>query len=469
MDAVLNFLSYFFWVALALGILVFIHELGHFLFARLFGMRVDAFSIGFPPVVWRKQIGETEYRIGAVPLGGYVKIAGMIDESMDTDFMESEPKPDEFRSKPVWQRIVVISGGVVFNMIFAFLIFIGLALFYGRAYVPAESVRGVYVADSSVAYNMGVRTGDRIVGVNGERLDRFDDILSPQALSANPYLMSVERGGDTLTMEGPDRLVSELSSTQAKGGLEAFGFSIEPSQIGATVPGSPAEEAGLRGGDRIVAIDSQDVAYWGELVAAVQRADGGSIFFRWSRPDSLVLADDPSPVAQEGGFVFYEATLTPEEKGDGSYAIGVYPDPSAINVEHESYGLIDGVEAGVHEAWALTSFYAVFVGRLITGRENFRESVGGPLIIAKTTKEAADTGARGFWNIVAVLSIALAIFNILPIPVLDGGHLVFLIYEGITRREPSVKFRMVVQQVGFVLLLAFMAFVIFNDAVRWFG
>jgi len=193
------------------------------------------------------------------------------------------------------------------------------------------------------------------------------------------------------------------------------------------------------------------------------------MFFRWSRPDSLALADGPAPVAQEGGFAFYEATLTPEEKGDGSYAVGVYADPSAILVEHERYGLIDGVKAGFHEAWALTSFYAEFVGRLITGRENFRESVGGPLIIAKATKEAADSGARGFWNIVAILSIALAIFNILPIPVLDGGHLVFLIYEGITRREPSIKFRMVVQQVGFVLLLAFMAFVIFNDAVRWFG
>ncbi len=469
MDALLNFLSYFFWVALALGILVFIHEMGHFLFARLFGMRVDAFSIGFPPVIYRKQIGATEYRIGAVPLGGYVKIAGMIDESMDADFAESEPQPDEFRSKPVWQRMLVISGGVIFNMILAFVIFIGLALWYGKAYVPADQVEGLYVADSSVAYNMGLRTGDRIVNLNGDRLERLDDIIAPEALSANPYSVTVERGTESLTLEGPDRLVSELSSTQARGGFEAFGFSIEPAQIGATVPGSPAEEVGLRGGDRIVAIDSQQVAFWGELVAAIQQAEGNPLALRWSRPDSLVESDDPTPVAQEGGFAYYEASITPEVQGDGSYVVGIYPDPSAIVVEHENYGLVDGVSAGVQEAWSLTKFYGAFVGRLITGRENVRESVGGPLIIAKTTKEAADAGGRGFWNIVAVLSIALAIFNILPIPVLDGGHLVFLIYEGITRREPSVKFRMVVQQVGFVLLLAFMAFVIFNDAVRWFG
>lgn len=469
MDAVLNFLSYFFWVALALGILVFIHELGHFLFARLFGIRVDAFSIGFPPVIWRKQRGETEYRLGAVPLGGYVKIAGMIDESMDTDFAESEPQPDEFRSKPVWQRMLVISGGVIFNMILAFLIFIGLALWYGKAYVPAESVAGVYVADSSVAYNMGMRTGDRIVGLNGAPLDRFDDLLAPQALSANPYRVEVERGSETLILEGPDRLISELSSTQAEGGFEAFGFSIEPAQISAVVPGSPAEDAGIRGGDRIVAIDSQSVSFWGELVMIVQAGEGRPMQFRWARPDSLWREIDPSPEFQEGGYAYYESTITPDENADGSYAVGVFVDPTSIMVEHENYGLIEGVGAGVNEAWSLTTFYAQFVGRLITGRENVRESVGGPLIIAKTTKEAADNGARGFWNIVAVLSIALAIFNILPIPVLDGGHLVFLIYEGITRREPSVKFRMVVQQVGFVLLLAFMAFVIFNDAVRWFG
>ncbi len=469
MDAVLNFLSYFFWVALALGILVFIHELGHFLFARLFGMRVDAFSIGFPPVVWRKQIGATEYRLGAVPLGGYVKIAGMIDESMDTEFAKNEPQPDEFRTKPVWQRMLVISGGVIFNMILAFVIFIGLALWYGKAYVPADSVEGVYVADSSIAYNMGARTGDRIVGLNGGKLDRVDDLLSPEALSARPFSVTVERGDDSLTLEGPDRLISELSSTQASGGFEAFGFSIEPSQIGATVPGSPAADAGLRGGDRIVAIDSQRISFWGELVATIQAANGASMTFRWSRPDSLVATDGPEPVAQEGGYAYYEATISPEANPSGTFTVGIYPDPSAITVEHENYGLVEGVSAGFQEAWSLTTFYASFVGRLITGRENVRESVGGPLIIAKTTKEAADSGGRGFWHIVAVLSIALAIFNILPIPVLDGGHLVFLIYEGITRREPSVKFRMVVQQVGFVLLLVFMVFVIFNDAVRWFG
>ena len=140
MEAIIDVLSYFFWVALALGILVFIHEMGHFLLARLFGMRVDAFSIGFPPVVWRKQWGETEYRLGAVPLGGYVKIAGMIDESLDTDSIDREPQPDEFRSKPVWQRMLVISGGVIFNLILAFIIFIGLTYWYGEAYRPLDTV-----------------------------------------------------------------------------------------------------------------------------------------------------------------------------------------------------------------------------------------------------------------------------------------------------------------------------------------
>ncbi|MEM8559717.1 MAG: site-2 protease family protein, partial [Bacteroidota bacterium] len=171
MEFLLTAFSYVFWVVIALGILVFVHELGHFLAARAFGMRVDKFSIGFPPKLFGKKVGDTEYVIGATPLGGYVKIAGMIDESMDADFVGSEPQPDEFRSKPVWQRIVVITAGVIFNLIFAWLVYIGLAWGYGDSYIPAENVEQVYVAEGSIAYEMGLRTGDRVVAVNGDPLE----------------------------------------------------------------------------------------------------------------------------------------------------------------------------------------------------------------------------------------------------------------------------------------------------------
>lgn len=461
MDAVLNILSYVFWLALALGILVFIHELGHFLFARLFGMRVDAFSIGFPPVVWKKKMGATEYRLGAVPLGGYVKIAGMIDESMDEDFVDSEPQPDEFRSKPVWQRMLVISGGVIFNLILAFLIFIGLALWYGEAYLPAENVTGVYVEDSSVAYEMGLRTGDRIVAVNGEPLERFTDALSPDAFATDPYRLTVDRGGQTVELTGPDKIISRISRA------ERFGVEFSPSVLGLVADDSPAQAAGLQAGDRILTINDQEAGQWPQLTALVQASEGAPLAVTYTRPDSL--QDGPRSTSIVDGIPVYETTVTPEAapSGDG-FRIGVAND-TRYGFEYANFGLVSGIAAGSRMASEQISFYIQFFGRLFTGKENVRDSVGGPLMIAKTTKEAADQGLQSFWVIVAILSIALAVFNILPIPVLDGGHLVFLIYEGITRREPSVKVRMVVQQVGMVVLLAFMVFVIFNDAVRWFG
>ena len=461
MDAVLNILSYFFWIALALGILVFIHELGHFLFARLFGMRVDAFSIGFPPVLWRKQIGDTEWRLGAVPLGGYVKIAGMIDESMDTEFVDAEPQPDEFRAKPVWQRMLVISGGVLFNLVLAFVIFIGLTLWYGEGYTPLSRVDAVAVADSSVAYEMGLRTGDRIVSVNGVRPERFEDVFSPANLTTEPFRLTVERGGDTVLIEGPDQLLSRISRA------EGLGVYYMPSVVGEVVPGSPAAGAGLRPGDRLLTLGGQDVRQWPQLTGAIAASGGRPVALRYARPDSLARSGDGAPVTRESGAAVYEAVVAPEE-ADGGYRLGVGVDAD-FGREYARYGIGEAVSAGSAMAWEQVTLYGSLFGRLFTGKENVRDSVGGPLMIAKMTKEAADQGLQSFWVIVAMLSIALAVFNVLPIPVLDGGHLVFLLYEGIMRREPSVKVRIAVQQVGLVLLLAFMVFVIFNDAVRWFG
>lgn len=490
MDQILNVLSYVFWVAIALGILVLVHELGHFLTARLFGMRVDAFSIGFPPVIARKKIGQTEYRLGAVPLGGYVKIAGMVDESLDTTgeqqpkldpdgnpvldekgkpvYVSSEPEPDEFRAKPVWQRIVVITGGVVFNLILAGLIFIGLALAYGEAYLPAANVPSVWVRDSSIAYEMGLRTGDRIVALNGEELVRFDELESPTALASDPYELTVERDGERLTFEGPDQLMTRLNRTQANSLLEGMGIGYDPAIIGGVATGMPAERAGLRAGDRIINIDGRPVVFWQEMTGVLLASGGRPLRVQWARPIADVAADDPAPRATNERWAYYQESITPSES-DGAYRLGVVADPEALGYRFRDYSFTEGVAAGVTMAVDRTAFYVHTIGRLVTGKENLRESVGGPLMIAKQSKEAADRGPGTFWSMVAMLSIALAVFNIFPIPALDGGHLVFLLYEGLTRREPSLKVRIAAQQVGMVVLLLFMAFVIFNDALRWIG
>jgi regulator of sigma E protease len=471
MLTIITIFSYVFWVGLALGLLIFVHELGHFLAAKLFGMRVEQFSIGFPPKLLGKQIGETEYRIGAIPLGGYVKISGMIDESMDTEYEGRSPQPWEFRAKPVWQRVIVISAGVVFNVILAGLIFIGLKWHYGEVYFPANRVQSVYVAPTSVAEQVGFRTGDRIVAVNDTPLDSYDDFRSLRALTADQVTFTVERQGQPVVLEAPDDLLAKLN--QAEG---IFGIDWMPSIAGGVVSGGPAYRAGLQPGDRIVALNGEQVSFWQEMVDRLQESDGSAISVRFARPDSLMTEALPPGVSRVGRIPaadLFEAALVPDRNAEGRLMIGIIG-PTAdqlralFGIQLREYGLGSAIAAGTRETVNWVHMYTIFIQRLFTGRDNVRESVGGPLLIAQATKQAADRSMFDFWRLVATLSIALAIFNILPIPALDGGYLVFLAYEGITRREPSLRVRMVVQQIGMVLILMLMVFVIFNDAMRIF-
>jgi regulator of sigma E protease len=468
METLLNVLAYVFWVLVAIMILVFTHEMGHFLFAKLFRMRVEKFAIGFPPRLFSRRWGDTEYVIGTTPLGGYVKISGMIDESLDTEHVTQPPQPWEFRAKPLWQRMLVISGGVLFNLLLAVVIFTGLKWRYGEAYIPAENIRSVYVAEGSLAYEMGLRTGDRILAVNGRPLKHYGDLRDLEALIASPFTITVERGRDTLTFTGPPDLMTQLSR---RGGL--LGIAVDPPLVGGVLEGSPAEKAGLRAGDRILAVDSVEVAFWSELVEQVQTHEARPLRLRWLRADTNAgvpegtVAVDRLP---EG--TVYEATLTPylDPETDRYYLGIAAPTPSMLmqyfGVQQKHFGAGEALIAGIQDTWTHTRVILTSLGRMITGRESFRENVGGPIMIAKVTKEAAEVGARAFWNIVALLSITLAIVNFLPIPALDGGHMVFLLYEAIARREPSVRVRLALQQVGMVLLVALMAFLILNDLLR---
>jgi regulator of sigma E protease len=454
MDAVLNLLSYVGWVLLAIMILVFVHELGHFLLAKLFGMRVDKFSIGFPPKVIGRRIGETEYVVGLTPLGGYVKIAGMVDESMDTDFAGTEAQPWEFRAKPVWQRTLVIVAGVAFNMLLAAVVFVSLKAVYGEAYVP--NVGPVLVEDGSVAHRMGLRTGDRIVLVNGEPLSEDGGLWNlEQTLLANPLTVTVQRGGEQVLLTGPSDLFTQLGRAQGD-----FGIAYEPTLIGEVGESTPAAEAGLRRGDRIVGMAGDSLAWWHELSERVNAHDGSPLAVRFVRADSADAPAGAVPLYRTADGAAYDVTVTPARVGD-RWQIGVLP-----YIEIREYGFLEAIPAGVADTWVNTRVIVTSLKRVFTGQENFRENVGGPIMIAKVTKEAADQGAPFFWRIVAMLSITLAIINILPIPALDGGHLVFLLYEGITRKEPSMRVRMALQQVGMVLLLGFMTFVIFNDILK---
>src|SRR5690625_5171038 len=431
----------------AIFILVTVHEFGHFIAAKYFGMRVDRCSIGCPPAIvkWKGKV--TEYVIGATPLGGYVQIAGMIDETMDDSFVDEEPQPDEFRSKPVWQRIVVILAGVVFNMILGVIIYTGIAWNYGETVIPVKSIEGIYVREGSLADRIGIQTGDQIIGVNGEEVEYFNQLFSPSRITSRDLTFMVLRDGERLNIQTPPDFLDQINE---EGHFldETLGL---PSSISAVMADSPAESAGIEPGDRIVSANGKEISYWVQVVEAIQESDG----------------DIPIEVERGGERISLVVTPDPQTKTIGIQS----PNPAEVfDFERRSYGLAQSFVIGYNRT--SDTFFGIIkgIGKMFSGDISIRDNLGGPVAIANITKEATDAGGwHGFWNITAFLSITLAIMNMLPIPALDGGYFMFLVYEGITRREPSPKVRMGLQQIGFIFLLGLFILITFNDILRTFG
>ncbi len=432
----------------ALMILVFVHELGHFWAARLFGMRVDRFSIGFPPNILKKRFGQTEYVLGLTPLGGYVKIAGMVDESLDTDFKDEEPQPDEFRSKPLWQRMIVISAGVIMNMILALVIFFALTWGFGGSRIAHTEDGSMFVADSSVAeVDIGMQTGDRLLTIGNHTYVPGGAPVPLNSLLADDLTFEVEREGQILTLPAPENLMTRIQELP-EGGLYGLGIYTWPSTLGSTAEGMPADAAGLQAGDRITAVNGTPVKYWLELVDHIGSSNGDSLLVTWER-------------MEERGTVMHEAIVVPVMNPKCDYVIGIGFPQTQIR-----YGPVKSAEIGLFDTWDNTKAIVISLWRIVAGKESVRDNLGGPVMVANVIGDAASSGIRPFWYIVAVLSITLAIVNILPIPVLDGGHLMFLFYELIVRREPPLKVRIFLQQAGMILLLVLMAFLITNDVIR---
>ena len=431
----------------ALFILVFVHELGHYFAAKAFGMRVEKFSIGFPPKILGFTRGDTEYSIGATPLGGFVKVSGMLDESMDTDSLETEPQPWEYRSRPVWQRMVVITAGVIFNMIFAALIYIGVAFSSGETIIPTASVEGIFVEEETLAYDLGFRTDDQLIAVNGQEVEDFQAFLSPSALSASQVSYDVIRQGERVTLTMPRDFLDQLSERP-----EFIPADMAlPSMIGSINPGSPADKAGLKPGDKVLEINGQSAQYWTQFTNQIQATEGEF---------TLLIERDG------------EQELLQGVKESASDPLGVYiMDVSQMfDIERRRYSAGEALVAGVGLTGETTTTILQGLRQLFTGQVSVRNNLGGPIAIASVAKQATDSaGWIGFWNITAFLSITLAIMNMLPIPVLDGGHFVFLLYEAITRREPSLTVRMWAQQIGFYILIVAMIFIFSNDILRLLG
>ncbi len=431
-----------FYTAITLGILVFVHELGHFLAAKFTGMRVDRFSIGFPPRAFGKKIGDTDYCISWLPLGGYVKIAGMVDESMDTDFANSAPQPWEFRARPMWARIVVITAGVVMNVLLAVAIFSMIHSLRGKD--SMDTTRIGYVHGESASWEAGLRGGDRVVSVNGAPVSSWEE-LQQQVYIENmgrDLSLVVERGGTetSLTLRRP-------ASTEFS--MENLGFYIghSVSFIQTVQGGMPAEATGLLAGDTLVALSSVPIESRQQIFDILRANPGKPVEVRWKRGTRLMSG---TVVVNDSGKI-------------GVGLMSVYQGP----LHHTDYSIGEAIGEGVVEAGETVRLFVLTMQKIIVGEASVQQSFGGPIAIAQLATQSAEYGLLAFLWFMAQLSMSLAILNILPIPALDGGHLVLLIIEKVIRREIPHKVKIAVQQVGFILLLAFMAFVIYNDISRF--
>ncbi len=431
-----------FYLIITLGVLVFVHEFGHFLAAKIFRMRVDRFSIGFPPRAFGKQIGETDYCVSWIPIGGYVKIAGMIDESFDTEHLDRPPEPWEFRAKPIWQRIIVICAGVFMNILLAIGIFWGINYHQGK--IVRETTEIGYVQEGTPAARLGLRAGDRVVRINGTPVTNWDQILSDLYIefAGLDIRIAVLREGGETELAIPRAEIPELGSGP---------FGIVPSQtkvvVSSVAPGDPADRLGLRPGDVIVSLGGTPIRY-DEKVREIVRAHASRpMEVVWTRGDSLM-----------------KGTVVPT--GDGK--IGIYYGASYDGpVTRLRYSLLEALPQGVEDIANASRLFLQQIGQIITGKSSFSQSVGGPIRIAQMATQTAELGLAPYLGFIALLSVSLAILNILPFPALDGGHLMFLVYEGIFRREIPVRIKLGLQKAGMILLLAFMAVVVFNDILHF--
>lgn len=430
---------------LGLSILVILHELGHFVAARAFGIKVEKFYLFFDAwgfSLFKFNYKGVEYGIGWLPLGGYVKIAGMIDESMDTEQLAGPPQPWEFRSKPAWQRLIVMLGGIFVNVVLGIFIFWMLTARFGDTYIANSSAK-YGIVPGIIGKKMGLEAGDKIIAVNGKPVDRFEDLTKPKVLLDHTVL-TVERGGNTLNLTVPANIINDVSD-YGKDGVEQFINSLPRTTfaVDSVAPKSFAQKAGLVKGDSIVAVNNTKIQFFDQLQSELQ-ANKNKVVTLTVRRDhqTKLLATNVTGEGKIGIALLYDL---PKEK--------------TIN-----YGFFGSLPKGADKAWGTFATNAKAIGKVFKGEAKFNKVVGGPVAIA--TMFGSQIDWVHFWTLVGFLSMVLAFTNLLPVPALDGGHAVFLIIEMIKGKPLSDKFLERAQIVGFVLLISLMVFVFGNDIVK---
>ena len=382
-----------------------------------------------------------------MPLGGYVKISGMIDESLDMDAMKQPPQPWEFRSKPAWQRLIVMLGGIVVNVIVGILIFIGITYAYGDTYLLKDVINnngGFQVHE--VGKSIGLETGDKIVRINGKEYEYLEDIISPTTLLASNAYYTVERDGKLIDIPIPGDFIQKFNRKETAGNFISYRF---PAVVASTAPKSVAEKMGLQEGDRIVEINGNPISYNDQIVTLLK-----------SKPDSLHVK------VERAGQVL---SFREEFKGEEMLGIAaVRPKDFFEKAERRvNYSLAESIPLGTERAFTTLMVQIKAFGKIISGALSAKESLSGPIGIMQAFGVTWDW--ERFWSLTGVLSLVLAFMNLLPIPALDGGHVMFLSYEIISRRKPSDKFLETAQKVGLVFLLGLMVFIFANDIIKLFG
>ena len=479
---------------LSLSILIFVHELGHFLAAKAFKTRVEKFYLFFDwgfslfrckkvngkwrfkffsknvpekytateyrdargkkqtkyepidlstldPDDWR-QSDDTEYGIGWFPLGGYNKIAGMVDESMDKSQMQQPPQPWEFRSKPAWQRFIIMIAGVFMNVLLAVTIYIGLLAKEGEQYLPTAEVNKYGISVDSLGYELGLRDGDKILSIDGEYVENFQQIPM-QIILDKAKTIEVERNGKDTVINLPEDAVTKLLSSQDA----AFISFRVPFMVADVMDHSAAKEGGLEVGDIIIGINDVETPYYQDFVKNIKQYKNQDITIRVVRDfDTLALA-----------------MHLPEEGVIGAY---LAPISTCFDLETKEYSFLQAIPAGFSKTFTELGDYWKQVKLIFNPKTKAYESVGGFISIGKIFPDTWIWSL--FWRMTAFLSVALAVMNILPIPALDGGHILFLLFEIITRRKPSDKFMEVAETIGLIIVLGLVILANGNDIIRLF-
>jgi regulator of sigma E protease len=442
---------------LSLSILILFHEGGHFIAARIFKTRVEKFYLFFdflfplPSLLnfslFKKKVGDTEYGLGWFPLGGYVQISGMVDESLDLETLKKPAEPWEFRSKPAWQRLIIMLGGIIVNILLAFFIYAMVLFAWGEDKIPMSNLKNGIVADS-LAQEFGFKTGDKIISVDGEQIEYYDNLMT-KVITGKQVL--IERDGKQKTIDLPIDLIDQLASNERAGLLQ----SRIPFLISEIPDTSINFKAGLKKYDQVLAInDSLPMQFHDEVKAFIKTHKGETVSLTVLRANETVKIDDVK-ISSEGNF---EILLVNSFKELDSLGI--------FKLQHNDFGFFASIPAGISKTWNVLGSYIDQFKLILSPSTGGYKHMGGFISMGKIFQDEWDW--QGFWNRTAFISVILAFMNLLPIPGLDGGHVLFTLWEMVTRKAPSVKFLTYAQYVGMAFLLLLMIYANGNDIIKLF-